>query len=122
MFQKIREGFRRFLYGRYGMDELGAALLVSGLLLMLGARFWMAILLIPAYAALGFEIFRSYSRNVAARKKENAWFLRLIAPLRDRKHRYFRCPKCRQSIRVPRGKGRVRVRCPKCGEQFEKTT
>lgn len=122
MLQKVREALRRFLSGRYGMDELGVALLIIGFLLMLAARFWMAILLIPAYAALGYEIYRSYSRNIAARRRENAWFTRLIAPLRDRKNRYFRCPKCGQSIRVPRGKGRIRVRCPKCGEQFEKTT
>ena len=122
MFKKPGDALRRFLYGRYGMDELGAALLIVGFLLMLAARFWVALLALPSYAAVFFEMFRAYSRNIPARRKENAWFKNLIAPLRDRGNRYFRCPKCGQTVRVPRGKGRVRVRCPKCGEQFEKTT
>ncbi len=122
MLQKIGDAVRRFLYGRYGMDELGAALLAAGFLLLLAARFWMALFAVPSYAAVFYELFRAYSRNVEARRKENAWFKRLIAPLRDRKNRYFRCPKCGQHVRVPRGKGRIRIHCPKCGEHFEKTT
>ena len=122
MFKKFSDALRRFLYGRYGMDELGTALLIIGFALTLVGRFWMALFLIPAYAAIFYELFRAYSRKITERRKENAWFLRLIAPLRDRQNRYFRCPKCKQSIRVPRGKGRIRIRCPKCGEQFEKKT
>ena len=122
MLQKLGDAVRRFLSGRYGMDELGAALLIVGFLLMIAARFWMALLIVPSYAAVFYELFRAYSRNIEARKKENAWFKRLIAPLRDRKNRYFRCPKCRQCVRVPRGKGRIRIHCPKCGEYFEKKT
>lgn len=122
MFKKIGDALRRFLYGRYGMDELGAALLIAGLVLMLLGRFWMALFVLPAYAATFYELYRAYSKNFPARRRENAWFLRLIAPLRDRQNRYLRCPRCRQSIRVPRGKGRIRIRCPKCGEQFEKKT
>lgn len=39
-----------------------------------------------------------------------------------RDYRYFHCPNCKQRLRVPRGKGKVRVTCAKCGTQFEKRT
>lgn len=38
----------------------------------------------------------------------------------DKDHKYFFCPKCGQSVRVPKGAGKIRVKCPKCGEKFEK--
>ena len=126
MFLRIRDALRHFFYGRNGVDALGIALLIVGALLLIGGRYlamlllmrgapWYLTLILPvlAFAALGFGFLRAYSKNLVARSRENAWFLRLIAPLRDRGNRYFRCPKCRQS---------VRVRCPKCGNQFEKKT
>lgn len=42
--------------------------------------------------------------------------------MKDKEHRYFRCPSCRQTVRVPRGKGVIRITCPKCGERFEHKT
>ena len=119
MFRKLGDALRRFMYGRYGTDQLGLAMMVLGLVFLIAGR-WCYWLFIPAYALLGFYIYRCYSRNMVQRRKENAWFMRLIAPIRDRQHRYFRCPGCRQSVRVPRGKGRIAIRCPKCGARFEK--
>ena len=63
-----------------------------------------------------------YSRNIEARRRENAAFQRFFTRLRDRQNRYFTCPRCRQVVRVPRGKGRINIRCPKCGEQFVRKT
>ena len=122
MFRRIGDALRRFMYGRYGADQFGMALLVCGIVLMLlGTVLWQPAVVL-AYAVLIYYIFRVYSRNILQRRKENAWFLRLTAPVRDRQHRYYRCPGCRQSVRVPRGKGRIAITCPKCRRRFEKNT
>lgn len=36
-----------------------------------------------------------------------------------RQYKYFICPQCTQRLRVPRGKGRIRVTCTRCGNVFE---
>lgn len=122
MFKKLSDALRRFQYGRNGTDALNIALLMAGLLfLLLGSFLWRPLSAV-SIAALVYALFRTYSRNLTARRQENSRFLRCIAPLKDRKNRYFRCPKCRQTVRVPRGKGRISIHCPKCGERFEKRT
>lgn len=121
MFRKLGDALRRFMYGRYGTDQLNLALMVLSIVLLL-AGIWIKGLAVLAYLALFYYIFRCYSRNLAKRRQENAWFLRVTAPLRDRQHRYFRCPGCRQVVRVPKGKGRIKIGCPKCGRKFEKNT
>ena len=49
-------------------------------------------------------------------------FLMLLDRIKDREHRYFDCPKCRQPVRVPRGKGKIMITCPKCKERFQRKT
>lgn len=120
MFRKLGDAARRFMYGRYGADQLGTALLIFGLVLSLLGSFLWGILHWVSWFVLIYYAFRVFSKNISRRRQENAWFLRQTAPLRDRQHRYFRCPGCRQSVRVPRGKGRIAIRCPKCGARFEK--
>jgi len=122
MFRKLADGFRRFFYGRYGTDQLGTFLLAVGLVLLLLGSLWLPLLILPSYLVLIYYLFRCYSKNIPARRRENARFLRLTAPIRDRQHRYFRCPTCRQSVRVPRGKGRITITCPKCRARFEKNS
>ena len=129
MFQKIGEAFRRFMYGRYGTDSLNKALLIAAVVLMLlgwaGGSWiasWMTIFNLFAYAPLIWCIFRMYSRNIDARRRENAKWMGFLSCLRDRDNRYFRCPRCHQTVRVPRGKGKINIRCPKCGERFIKKT
>lgn len=123
MFQKLGEKLRRFMYGRYGSDQLTMLLLGLGVVLCLAGSFsrlyWLGFL---AYVPLIWAIFRMYSRNIYKRQAENRRFLQLTSRFRDRRHRYFACPRCRQRIRVPRGKGRIRITCPNCGERFVKKT
>ncbi len=123
MFRKLGEKLRQFMYGRYGSDQLSLCLLGVGVVLCLAGSFpqlyWLGFL---AYVPLGWSIFRMYSRNVYKRRAENQRFLQFLRPLRDRKNRYFSCPRCRQKVRVPRGKGKIRIICPSCGERFERRT
>lgn len=129
MFQKIGDALRRFMAGRYGTDNLNRALLIAALVCILlgwlGGRFlasWLSVLNLLAYVPLGWCIFRTYSRNIEARRRENTRWMGFCSRLRDRDNRYFRCPRCRQMVRVPRGKGTINIRCPKCGERFIKKT
>ena len=129
MFQKIGDALRRFMIGRYGSDQLGRWLLGAAIVLivlgMIGNRTGSAVLAglsLAAYVPLIWSIFRMYSRNIEARRRENLAFGRFLTRIRDREHRYYACPKCRQTVRVPRGRGKINIRCPKCGEQFIKKT
>lgn len=120
MFRKIGDWFRNFMLGRYGSDKLNGALLLTGIVLMvLGSIFkGLTFLTLLAYIPLFWCIFRMYSRNLEARRRENAAFLNFFSHLKDREHRYFRCPRCKQTVRVPRGRGKINIRCPKCNERF----
>ncbi len=128
MFRKLGNRFRNFMMGRYGTDQLNRWLLICGIVLMvlgsiLGHRFPLFNLLtLAAYVPLIWCMCRMYSRNIAARQKENRAFLQFFSRLKDREHRYYRCPQCRQTVRVPRGRGRISIRCPKCSNRFQKTT
>ena len=122
MFRKLGDALRRFMAGRYGTDKLNQWMLGAAIVLI-GSRTGSAVLAaagVLAYVPLIWSIVRMYSRNIEARRRENAAFQRFLTRLKDREHRYFTCPKCRQTVRVPRGRGKISIRCPKCGEQFVK--
>ena len=124
---KLKDWLRRFMIGRYGTDKLNNLLLwiatadiLLSLFLPTGLPTLIAVLL--AYALMGLVIFRSLSRNTYQRHKENRWYLNLLERIKDREHRYFSCPQCKQSVRVPKGKGKIAITCPKCREKFVKKT
>ena len=128
------ERLQRFLYGRYGTDKLNLALLIFGLILSLIGTlvFWPVTLL--ADALYIWALFRTFSRNIPARQREYAAFLRFWSPieswLRARKvrfsprkqYKYFKCPNCRQELRAPRGRGKIEVTCQKCHNVFRTKT
>ena len=89
MLRKIGDAIRRFMYGRYGTDQLNIAIIVVSLIILFVGRFLWSPLMGLALILVGWSVFRSYSRNLAARRKENAWFLRYWNPITDRKNRYF---------------------------------
>ena len=125
----------RFMYGRNGMDALARTcnwiaifLLVINLFVQNGVVYLLWLIF------FSYSCFRVYSRNIPKRYAENQKFLnmttvpRKYAKLirlqwRDRKvSRYYICKSCHQQIRVPKGKGRIEIRCPKCNERFIKKT
>ena len=124
---KLAMHMHRFMEGRYGNDKLNMAILAVGFVLCLLAIFQpfpLVDLLLTAasYGLMFLAIFRMLSRNTYKRYRENRRFLRFRDRLRDREHRYYDCPRCRQPIRVPRGKGKIAITCPKCKEKFIKKT
>ena len=123
----FRGWLQRFMAGRYGPDKLNSFLLWTAVILMVIGLFIPSakvklILMAVYYTLWGWSIFRMLSRNTYRRYRENRRFLLLIDRFRDRQHRYFDCPSCRQSVRVPRGKGKIAITCPKCREKFIKKT
>ena len=128
----IRNALQRFMYGRYGSDQLNLFLLASYLLLLLVSRLpGLGALELVSFALMVWTLFRMLSRNLTARRAENTKFLKLSGPvlrwyrlqrtiLRDKEHRYFKCPTCGQQLRVPRGKGKINVSCRGCGANFQK--
>ena len=127
----IRNALQRFMYGRYGNDRLNLCLMGTYLILF----FLAAITDVGLFSLLGevllfLALFRMLSRNLAKRSEENRIFMKKATPvlqwlrlrrniLKDKEHRYFRCPNCGQHLRVPRGKGKITVTCRSCGASFQ---
>jgi len=127
--------FRNFMMGRYGLDKLNIALLVFSMILtFISSVTNSAILLYLSYIPLILCIYRIFSRNTNARIQENYKFLKFYNPAEawvkkklniikgSKTHKYFECPNCKQTIRVPKGKGKVAITCPKCSTKFTKNT
>lgn len=136
-FQKMGNALSRFMYGRNGVDQLGWASLVLVLLLdtvelIVRSKSETArmILSTVSFLVMVWILFRMFSRNLPKRRKENAWFLtKIVNPVKNRKarsqdkdHKYFTCPQCRTICRVPRGKGKIIITCPKCGSSIHGRT
>ena len=129
----LRERLRRWMAGRYGVDALGRFLGGAALACILPALLlrW-ALLDGLGLGLLAICYFRMLSRNTARRAAENAALFRckerVLGGVRQKRlewaqrglYRYFRCPSCRQKMRVPRGHGRIAVTCPKCKTEFLK--
>ena len=120
---KISSWLRRFMTGRYGTDKLNMYILGCGLIICMLALFIRTpvanlALTTFSYGLMFWAIFRTFSRNTYRRYQENRKFLMLLDRIKDRKHKHFSCPKCHRPMRVPRGKGKIAITCPKCGERF----
>ena len=109
--------------GRYGTDKLNTVILVAGVIVCFVALFVPSaiatlVLTLIAYGLMFWVMFRTLSRNTYKRYQENRKYLGFLERLKDRQHRYYACPKCKQSVRIPRGKGKVAITCPRCRERF----
>ena len=123
----------KLMYGRYGTDRLGLFMLIVVLLLDIIFTFtgW-DVLYILAFVLAAICVWRIFSRNISRRYAENQKFMQLTDPivraisskisgLKDlRTHRHLRCPSCGQKIRVPKGRGKIQITCPKCRHEFVK--
>lgn len=124
---KLVLGLRRFMTGRYGTDRLNIVILCGGLFASLISSFLRGTAVglaawAVSYGLMIWAIWRCLSRNINKRYQENRRFSLMLDRIRDRNNRYFICPKCRQTVRVPRGKGKILITCPRCKEKFERKT
>lgn len=126
--------FNRFMRGRYGADQLAIALIVlSAIFTFTGNLAKISVLSYLSYVPIVICIFRILSRNVHKRRAENYKFVTLMNPvfswskkkmnmLADPNHRYFKCPYCKAQLRLPKGKGKIKISCPVCKKEFIKKT
>ena len=124
---KMSAHMRNFMMGRYGTDKLNTAILITGVIACILTVFTTndsldLALTVISYGFMIWAIFRSFSRNTYKRYQENRKYLQLLDRIKDRQNRYFNCPRCHQVVRVPRGKGKIAITCPKCKEKFIKKT
>ena len=129
----MKEKLRQFMIGRYGTDGLNQFLSIASLVLLLIA----IVSRVQIFTGLGIALlifcyYRTFSRNISKRTEENYKFYTLkdridgkFRGLKDqwanrKLYHYYRCPKCRQKLRVPRGRGRSQISCHRCGTQFIK--
>ncbi len=135
-FQRIGNALSRFMYGRNGVDRLGltmiwAALLMDIINMLLREKPVVSgITGLVSGVLLFTALFRMFSRNLEKRRAENTRFMekvwwpvsRRMAGARqqrmDKEHRYFTCHRCGAVCRVPRGKGRIVITCPRCGGEI----
>ena len=134
-FRNIGNALARFMYGRRGMDKLSLTALWTAIALdLLGAVIKVGavslILSLLSTALTVWAIFRCFSRNLARRNAEERlfqeklwwpvrrWFRDMKTRMKDREHKYFTCPTCHTMCRVPRGKGKLVITCPRCGCQI----
>ena len=120
---KISFALRHFMDGRYGVDKLNMVILTAGVILSIIPLFIrtavITLIFTPlSYICMFWAVFRCLSRNTYKRYQENRKFLLFLDKIKDRDHKYFDCPCCRQPVRVPRGKGKISITCPKCREKF----
>lgn len=131
----MRERFARFMAGRNGNDQLNLFLLGVAVVLAVVSAFFRSggfgsFLSVVVLALLAYVYFRMLSRNVYKRREENGKFMRFRYDMEGRlraakerwvqrkDYKFFSCPSCHTNLRVPRGKGKIKIVCRKCGTSF----
>lgn len=135
----MRDKFNKFMQGRYGVDDLSRFIMGAALVLIILAMFANifsrtagSTLDILGVAAIVYAYMRIFSRNIQQRYAENQKFLQMTSKFRFRfnnekdlmkqrkTHHIYSCPGCGQKIRIPKGKGKIEIECPKCHIKFVK--
>lgn len=130
----MKEKLARFMVGRNGNDQLNLFLLGLDVVLLIVASFVRGnagrALYLLTFVLLGWTYYRMLSRNLDRRRQENARYLRAqyrVAAafklrrekwVQRRDYKFFTCPSCKTTLRVPRGHGKIKIVCRKCGNTF----
>ncbi|MCD7884929.1 MAG: hypothetical protein LUI87_14680 [Lachnospiraceae bacterium] len=133
MRRKLSDFFSNFMSGRYGSDDLSRFTLAACLVLLIINIFTsQPIIYLLALILLVWSYFRMFSRNYVQRSAENEKYMNIIQSIRGRfgkaerrakqskDYHIYKCPSCGQKIRIPRGKGKICITCPKCRKEFQK--
>ena len=118
----MKERITRFMIGRNGNDQLNLFLLISSVVLLIVGSFTGGILRgifrLAAFALLAFTYYRMLSKNVYKRREENGKYLQIRYRVFAKLNKFFQCPSCHAVLRVPRGRGKIKIVCRKCGNTF----
>lgn len=127
-----REKIARFMIGRYGADELyHFNMMMIWILLLLAVLHRRGPWYMLAMLLMAVTVYRAFSRDYIRRAAENRKFLEIKEKVlgffagkksKDANFRIYKCPGCGQKVRVPKGKGKISIRCPKCAREFVKRT
>jgi hypothetical protein len=129
MLNKIKTKLSNFMRGRYGVDQLGQALMWLSFIVLLPSIFITSnvryIFNLLFWLIIFYEYFRMFSKNIYKRQAENNWYVNKVNYLKTRfkqrkTYRFYNCPKCKTHLRVPRGAGNITITCKKCGHQFDR--
>lgn len=133
---RLKERIRRFMQGRYGIvDQYSEFLFIVAIPMyiignIISIRVVSALLMGVALFLVFYVDYRIMSRNCTKRYRENEQYLSLRvysvsvgrsfgSRIKDRReNRIYKCPSCKQRIRVPRGKGKIAITCPQCRTEF----
>lgn len=130
----MREKLARFMYGRYGNDRFNQFLMIVALICIILSFFRIPYVYVAGIAVMIYAYYRMLSRKTYKRAAENQWYIKKEMKVRGffngkkkefsqrKEFHIYKCPKCKQKIRVPRGKGKIAVRCRKCGTEFIKNS
>ena len=128
----MKEKIIKFMMGRYGVDQFGKFLSVATIVILLIGVFTHPVIYLLGLVGMIYMYFRVFSKNYMKRSAENQWYLRKSYAVRsfiDKKkrmwklrktHKIFKCPTCKQKIKVPKGRGKIEIRCSKCDTKFIK--
>lgn len=129
----MREKIMRFMYGRNGVDDFSRGLLwVTFVCIILDWVMPVRVFYIVGLVALFYSYYRILSKDCRKREQENYWYLNKTKTIRNffqkkvnrlkmrKEYHLYTCNKCKQTIRIPRGKGKIEITCPKCGNRFVK--
>lgn len=128
----MKEKFIRFMMGRYGVDQFSRFLMWTTLIIMVLGIFTHPIVYYIGFAGMIYMYFRIFSKNWTKRSAENQWYLRKSYAVKNwfgkkkkmwnlkKTHKIFKCPTCKQKIKIPKGKGKIEIRCTKCDTKFIK--
>ena len=126
----MREKIQRFMQGRYGNDRLNKVLMIVVMIGLVISMFGPKAFYTLALVLMAVTYYRMFSRNIYKRAAENQKYLQLEQKFRNwlasrkrmliqsKTHHIYKCPNCKQKLRVPRGRGKIEIRCRKCGTAF----
>lgn len=129
----MREKIMRFMYGRNGVDDFSRVLLwMTFVFVILDWIMPVKVFYFVAFVSLFYSYYRILSKDCRRREQENAWYLHKTKSLRmflqkkinrlkmKKEYHLYTCRQCKQVIRIPKGKGKIEITCPKCGNRFVK--
>lgn len=132
----MKNRLNNFMLGRNGIDQLAIATVIVALILdvVFVSILKISVMTFVSLLLLGYAFFRMMSKNVTKRREENFRFSKILNDIKrgfsdwrsrrsqSKDFKFFSCPSCKSKLRVPKGKGKIKITCSKCGQRFDGKT